>query len=102
MGSVSSASAATCAEPGALAGFLDATVQAVAAGLTVSTLRWLFLDTLHHRTGISPPAWDFSSLRENVRAFEFLVQIHYWYYKFYGNMALALLCDLVRRQAPGR
>jgi hypothetical protein len=74
-----------------LSGFLSGTVEAIAAGLTVSTVRWLLLDSLHHRTGLKPPAWDFALLEKNVDAFEYLVHIHYRYYKFYANMVVALV-----------
>ncbi|MBX9579629.1 MAG: hypothetical protein K2X87_04910 [Gemmataceae bacterium] len=67
-----------------------AAVQAAAAGLTVSTVRWLLLDPLHHRTGVRPPAWDFAVLGRSAEAFELLLQIHYRYYKFYANMVVAL------------
>src|SRR5690349_516816 len=66
-----------------LSGFLSGTVEAVAVGLTVSTVRWLVIDTVHHRTGLKPPAWDFARLERSVEAFELLVHIHYRYYKFY-------------------
>src|SRR5262249_53760002 len=36
------------------------------------------------------PAWDFARLEKNVGAFEYLVQVHYRYYKFYANMVVAL------------
>jgi hypothetical protein len=75
-----------------LAGFLASTIQAIATGLTVSAVRWLVLDTLHHRTGLKPPQWDFALLAKNVEAFELLIHIHYRYYKFYANMVVALLC----------
>jgi hypothetical protein len=65
-------------------------VTALAAGLTVSTVRWLVVDTIHHQTGLRPGIWDFSRLGENVAAFEFLNQIHYRYHKFYANMVVAL------------
>ena len=48
------------------------------------------LDSLHHRTGIRPPPWDFALLEKSVSGFEFLIHIHYRYYKFYGNMVIAL------------
>jgi hypothetical protein len=70
--------------------FLSGTVEAVAAGLIVSTVRWLVVDTVHHRTGLCPPGWDFALLSKNVAAFELLVHIHYKYYKFYANMVVAL------------
>lgn len=74
-----------------LTGFLSGTLEAVAVGLTVSTVRWLVIDTLHHRTGVRPPAWDFGHLAAGAAAFELLVHIHYRYYKFYANMVVALL-----------
>lgn len=66
-------------------------VSALAVGLTVSTVRWLAIDTLHHRTGIRSKNWDFAHLERNVAAFEFLIQIHYRYYKLYSNMVVALV-----------
>ncbi len=75
-----------------LSGLLSGTLGAVAAGLTVSTVRWLVIDTLHHRTGLRPPAWDFSLLDKSVAAFELLLESHYRYYKFYANMVVALAC----------
>jgi hypothetical protein len=73
-----------------LTSFLSGTTEAIAVGLIVSTVRWLVIDTLHHRTGLQPPKWDFAFLEKNVAAFEFLVDIHYRYYKFYANMVVAL------------
>jgi len=74
-----------------LPGLLSGTIEAVAVGLTVSTLRWLLIDTLHHRTGLRPPPWDFALLEKNVTAFELLVHVHYRYYKFYSNVVVALV-----------
>lgn len=74
-----------------LTSFLSGTVMALASGLTVSTVRWLLIDTVHHRTGLRPPPWDFARLDKNVAAFEYLVLVHYRYYKFYANMVVALL-----------
>lgn len=75
-----------------VADFLSGTVEAVPAGLTVSAVRWLLIDTLHHRTGLRPPVWNFAALDRNVAAFELLIHIHYRYYKFYANMVVALAC----------
>jgi hypothetical protein len=72
-------------------GLLSGTAEAIAAGLTVSTVRWLLIDTLHHRTGLRPPAWDFAQLAEEPAAFRLLIEIHYRYYKFYSNMVVALV-----------
>ena len=66
-------------------------MTALAVGLTVSTVRWLVVDSFHHRTGVRSRNWDFANLERNVTAFEFLIQIHYRYYKFYSNMVVALV-----------
>lgn len=70
---------------------VTATMQAIAAGLTVSAVRWLTVDTLHHRTGISSPTWNLASLQHGIDVLQFLIQIHYRYYKFYANMVVALI-----------
>ena len=57
-----------------LGGFLYVTVASVASGLTVSSVRFLLVDTIHHCTGIRPPQWDFSRLQRNVAAYKLLVE----------------------------
>ena len=49
-------------------GFMYVTLASVAAGVTVSTVRWAIIDTIHRWTGLPPPTWDFSRLQENVAA----------------------------------
>ncbi|WP_437222311.1 hypothetical protein SH661x_002723 [Planctomicrobium sp. SH661] len=39
----------------AVGGFLNLTVASVGAGVTVSTVRWLVCDPVHHWTGIRQP-----------------------------------------------
>lgn len=73
-----------------LGGFLYITIASVAAGLTVSTVRWLLLDTIHHATGIRRPAWDFSQFHTKLSGYDRLNEIHYRYYQFYANTAVAL------------
>lgn len=72
-------------------GFLYATLASVGAGLTLSTLRWLILDTIHHRTGVEPPDWNFATLQGNYDAFAGAVENHYRYYQFYGDALLAMV-----------
>jgi hypothetical protein len=72
-------------------GFLHVTLASLAAGLTLSAIRWLLLDTLHHRTGVKKPDWDFSNLQANLAAFEGAVENHYRYYQFFGSMVLVTL-----------
>ena len=66
------------------------TLASLGAGLTVSAIRWALLDSLHHATGIEPPQWDFACLDERLQGFLALVENHYRYYQFYGNMFIAV------------
>ncbi|MCC7316598.1 MAG: hypothetical protein IT419_17545 [Planctomycetes bacterium] len=78
-------------------GFLYVTIASLAAGMFASSLRWLALDSLHHRTGIKPPSWDFSQLQSNLAAYGLLVDFHYRYYQFNANTFIAVaLAYLVR------
>jgi hypothetical protein len=72
-------------------GFLFATIGSVAAGLTVSTIRWLILDHIHAWTGLRRPEFDFSKLQDNIDAFEIAVEFHYRYYQFYGNTIVSVI-----------
>lgn len=72
-----------------IGGFLYITLAAVAAGVTVSAVRWALLDTLHHLTGLPAPAWDFSELPQKLPAFEAVAEDHYRYYQFYANSCVA-------------
>lgn len=80
-----------------LTAFLSGTVMALAAGLTVSAVRWFVIDRLHHWTGLRKSERDFARLEKNVAAFEFLVLVHYRYYKFYANMVVALVWSYATR-----
>lgn len=83
-------------------GFLYVTLASIAAGMTVSTIRWAVVDTIHHRTGICQPDWDFSQLADRVNAFETLIEIHYRYYMWYANQVVALpLAVILRWSALG-
>lgn len=71
-------------------GFLYVVLASLGAGLTCSTIRWLIVDALHHRTGIPVPKWNLGQLGRKTETFELLIEIHYRYYQFYGNMIVAL------------
>ena len=77
---------------------LYGTLAAIACGMTVSALRWAIIDTLHHWTGIAEPRTDFSRLPEKLAAFQSIVEDHYRYYQYYGNMLLALTFAYVARR----
>ena len=72
-----------------IAGFLYVSLAAVAAGLIVSTVRWMVVDTVHYLTGVPRPRWDFSRFGEKVMAYDKLGEIHYRYYQHYSNMLVA-------------
>lgn len=66
-------------------GFLYVTIASLAAGMFASSCRWVIIDSLHHRTGIKRPSWDFSQLQSNLAAYGLLVELHYRYYQFNAN-----------------
>jgi len=84
--------AAPASQAPSVAGFLYATVASIAAGLTVSTVRWLLVDTVHHLTGVHRPNWNFAQLGSRVAAYQMLIRIHYDYYKFHANMLVSVAC----------
>jgi hypothetical protein len=73
-----------------VAGFMYVTLASLAAGLTVSAVRWALIDTLHHSTGVRPPEWDFGRLDDCLHGFLALVENHYRFYQFYSNMFVAV------------
>ena len=83
-----------------IGGFLYLTVASLAAGMTVSAVRWALIDTLHSLTGLPLPRLDFSRLGKNVEAFGLLIEIHYKHFQYYSNMvvsaAIAYTCYRVK------
>jgi hypothetical protein len=83
-----------------IGGFLYLTVSSIAAGMTVSALRWAAIDSIHRRTGLPMPNLEFARLGANVTAFGLLIEIHYRHYQFYSNMfvatAIAYVCYHVK------
>ncbi|MFW6114310.1 MAG: hypothetical protein ACOC7K_01065 [bacterium] len=77
--------------PGTVGGFLYVTMASMAAGMLVSALRWLVIDTIHHRSGVAPPELDFSTFENKHAAFAILAENHYRYAQHYGNLLVALL-----------
>lgn len=85
-----------------IGGFLYGSVASIACGLLASTVRWLLIDSIHHRTGISKPKWNLSVLYERTAAFEVLIEIHYRYYQFYANSLVAgIAAALIHWQLNG-
>jgi len=71
-------------------GLLCGTVGSLAAGMTVSAIRWAAFGTLHRSTGIAPPRWDFATLPEKLEAYQALIEIHYRYYQLHAHLLIAL------------
>jgi len=85
-----------------VSGYLYVTIGSIAAGVTISAVRWAIIDSLHHRTGIPAPHWDFLRLQNNVAAYSVLVGNHYQFFQFYSNQLVALtLWYLARRLSLG-
>ncbi|MEZ5940623.1 MAG: hypothetical protein R3C18_04475 [Planctomycetaceae bacterium] len=78
-------------------GFLYVTLASVAMGMTISTVRWLIIDRVHHWTGIRQPPWDFSRLSDRTEAFQTLIEIHYRYYQWYSNCCVAIALSAILR-----
>jgi hypothetical protein len=81
----------TASQQGApsVAGFMYVTLASIGTGLTVSGVRWLIIDSIHHLTGLMRPAWKFVNLDDKLQGFLTLNEGHYRYYQFYGNMFIA-------------
>lgn len=80
-------------------GFLYVTLASLAVGQFISAVRWALIDTLHHRTGVRPPNWNFSNLQGRLAEFESLVENHYRYYQCYANALVATVLAYVLRLA---
>lgn len=80
-------------------GFLYTTLASVACGMTVSAIRWLVLDFIHHRTGVAKAAWNLAAFEDHHAAVVTLVEQHYRYYQFYGNMLIAILVSAAAPRA---
>jgi len=81
-------------------GFLYVTLASIIAGMAVTIVRWLVIDTVHHYSGIARPNWDFSRLEERVAAFDMLNELYYRHYQCYANLAVAIVfADLARHFA---
>lgn len=78
-----------------IGGLLYLSLASLAAGMTVSAVRWAAIDALHARTGLAAPELDFAKLPGKVEEFQLLIEIHYRHYQFYANMLVAVLIAYV-------
>jgi hypothetical protein len=92
--------AATAVDAPTIGGFLYLTTASLAAGMTISAIRWALVDTAHGFLGLPAPKLDFSRLDSKVEALGLLIEIHYKHYQFYANMfvatAIAYVCYRVK------
>jgi hypothetical protein len=82
--------AATPADAPTIGGLVFLSVASLAAGMTVSAVRWASVDTWHARRGLPAPDLDFARLPGRVDEFRLLIEIHYRHYQFYANMLVAV------------
>jgi hypothetical protein len=73
-----------------IAGFLHITLVSVAIGVVISAVRWIVVDAAHACTGLPRPAWNDSLLGDRIDAFSSIIESHYRFYQFYGNMLVAI------------
>jgi len=87
-----------------ISGFLYLTLASLAVGMTVTAIRWVFVDLVHAATGLKAPDLDFSQLPGKVDAFNLLIEIHYRHYLFYSNAlvatAITWICHRISSQPP--
>jgi len=81
-------------------GLLHLSLASLAAGMTVSAVRWVIVDRVHARTGLPPPDLDFARLTGRVEELRLLIEIHYRHYQFYANMLARSSSPLARPQTP--
>lgn len=83
-------------------GMLFVTLASLAAGMSVSAIRWAIVDSILHWS-VPPPAWRFADLGRKLPAFLALVENHYRFYQFYSNMLVAtVLAYALARPGQGR
>jgi len=73
-----------------IGGLLYLSLASLAAGMTVSAIRWAVVDTLHAGTGLKPPKLNFVRLHGRVDELRLLIEMHYRHYQFYANMLVAV------------
>ncbi len=82
---------ATSESAATVGGFLHVTLASLAAGLLIGALRWGIVDSIHHRTGVRKPDWNFRQMRREFHVFEGLVENHYRYYQFFGGTLISTI-----------
>ncbi len=87
-----------CKAVPSLVGFLNSTVAAIAAGMAVSAIRFVVIDSLHERSGLKRPKSNGIALQNNLAAVRTVIDHHYRYYQFHSNMIVAGVIAYVAQQ----
>ncbi len=87
-----------CSTGSSIFSFLNITVAAIAAGMAVSAVRYVLIDSIHSLLGLKRPQTDGASLQHNLNAVTTSVEQHYRYYQFHANMLIAGVIAVVARQ----
>lgn len=88
--------AASATLPAGIEAVAFSTAASITAGMGLSAVRWLLVDTAMRRFGVVRPEWDDARYAANRDAFESLVDAHFRYYQFYAHTALVLPLFAVR------
>lgn len=72
-----------------IGGLVYTTLYSILAGMLVSTLRWLTVDSLHARMGLERKTLNFNLIHDRVAGYDIIVGNTYRYYQHYANMLVA-------------
>jgi hypothetical protein len=78
-----------------------ALMAATALGLILTAFRWMVLDRTHAWMGIKRPNWNDRQLSQQLSGFDYLVQNHFRYYEFFGNVLIALVITYILNRVLG-
>ena len=85
-----------------IGGFLYSTLASIGLGVATSTIRWLTVDSAMKHLGVRPKKVKFNELRDRYQAMTMLIDGHYRYYQFHGNLMVALPISMSFRWASSR
>jgi hypothetical protein len=80
---------ASCNTAASMYSFFNTTIASLAAGMGVSAIRYVMIDSLYSALGISRPDVDGTRLQANLGAVSTSIEQHYRYYQFHANMLVA-------------
>lgn len=78
-----------CATIPSLVWFFNTTLGAITAGMAVSAIRFVLVDTVNHLTGLKRPHVDGHVLQKNLGAVNTVIDHHYRHYQFHANLLVA-------------